>query len=73
MPNVTLTNLHHIALTVADFDAALRRVVDNGGKQRSAVYDVHGGAFVCYCEDPWGNIVEIVSKSYRELSAATAV
>jgi catechol 2,3-dioxygenase-like lactoylglutathione lyase family enzyme len=64
---------HHVALTVSDFNGTLDRILAKGGRQRSGVYDVHGGAFICYCEDPWGNIVEIVSKSYRELSAATAV
>jgi catechol 2,3-dioxygenase-like lactoylglutathione lyase family enzyme len=63
---------HHIALTVDDFNTVLQRLKDHGGRQRSGVFDVHGGAFICYCEDPWGNVVEIVSKSYRELSTATA-
>ncbi|WP_225858296.1 VOC family protein [Rhodococcus wratislaviensis] len=62
---------HHIALTVADFDAALQRLLDAGGTQRTGVHDVFGGAYVCYCSDPWGNTVELVSKSYRELSNAT--
>jgi catechol 2,3-dioxygenase-like lactoylglutathione lyase family enzyme len=62
---------HHVAFTVTDFNDTLRRLLDEGGKQRTAVYDVHGGANICYCEDPWGNVVEIVSKSYRDLSEAT--
>lgn len=64
---------HHLALTVDDFAAVLSRIVETGGVQRTAVYDVHGGSLVCYCEDPWGNVVEIVSTGYRDLSAATAV
>jgi hypothetical protein len=32
---------------------------------------VHGETFVCYCEDPWGNVLEVVSRRYAELSAAT--
>src|SRR5713101_4224334 len=55
---------HHVALTVADFDATLERILSTGGKQRSEVHDVHAGARVCYCEDPWGNVVEIVSNTY---------
>ncbi|PKW18575.1 VOC family protein [Saccharopolyspora spinosa] len=62
---------HHIALTVPDFDGTIERIVSSGGKQRTAVHDVHSGSLVCYCEDPWGNIVEIVSTSYRALSTAT--
>jgi hypothetical protein len=49
----------------------LRRLLDAGGRQRTAVYDVHGGALICYCEDPWGNVVEIVSTTYRDLATAT--
>jgi len=63
--------VHHIAFTVDDFDAALGRICDNGGRARTSVYDVHGQTFICYCEDPWGNVLEIVSRSYAELSAAT--
>jgi catechol 2,3-dioxygenase-like lactoylglutathione lyase family enzyme len=58
---------HHIALTVSDFDATLERLLSTGGKQRSEVHDVHAGARICYCEDPWGNVVEIVSTTYAGL------
>jgi catechol 2,3-dioxygenase-like lactoylglutathione lyase family enzyme len=68
-----MTGPHHVAFTVGDFNATLQRILDNGGAQRTSVYDVHGGALICYCEDPWGNIVEIVSTSYRALSIATTV
>ena len=64
---------HHVAFTVGDIDESLRMITENGGRARTGVYDVHGGSFVCYCEDPWGNVIEIVSKPYAELSAATAV
>jgi predicted enzyme related to lactoylglutathione lyase len=49
----------------------VERIVAAGGKQRTAIYDVHGGAYICYCEDPWGNVVEVVSVRYRTLSTAT--
>lgn len=62
---------HHIGLTVDDFDGCLARLKEEGGRQRTAVFDVFGGAFIAYCSDPWGNTLELVSKSYRELSDAT--
>lgn len=62
---------HHIAFTVDDFEGTLNMISDRGGRARSDVYDVHGETFVCYCEDPWGNVIEIVSKPYDELSTAT--
>jgi predicted enzyme related to lactoylglutathione lyase len=62
---------HHVAFTVSDVYESLRVITENGGRARTSVYDVHGGSYVCYCEDPWGNVIEIVSKSYGELSEAT--
>ena len=64
---------HHVAFTVDDFHGTLAKLVEGGGRQRTADYDVHGGAFIVYCEDPWGNTVELVSVSYRTLSHATTV
>jgi catechol 2,3-dioxygenase-like lactoylglutathione lyase family enzyme len=64
---------HHLAFTVDDFDAVLAAILERGGKQRSQVFDVNDGEYICYCEDPWGNIIEIVARSYRDLAAATAV
>ncbi len=63
---------HHVAFTVDDFDGTLERLEQLGGRRRTASYDVHGGTRICYCEDPWGNVIEIVSTTYRRLSAATA-
>ena len=64
---------HHVAFTVPDVRSAVDRIVAAGGRQRTDVHDVHNGALICYCQDPWGNVVEVVSTSYRTLSAATAV
>lgn len=73
--NFTYTSVgpHHVAFTVDDFQGTLALLNDSGGRQRTQVYDVHGGALIVYCEDPWGNVVELVSTSYRQLSSATAV
>jgi catechol 2,3-dioxygenase-like lactoylglutathione lyase family enzyme len=67
-----LVGTHHVALTVDDFDATLERIVSTGGTQRTQVHDIPTGARVCYCEDPWGNVVEIVSTTYAELVTAPA-
>jgi len=61
----------HIAFTVDDFDRTLEMITSTGGRARTQVHDVHGGIFICYCEDPWGNVIEIVSGPYGRLSAAT--
>jgi catechol 2,3-dioxygenase-like lactoylglutathione lyase family enzyme len=62
----------HVAFTVDDLDLSLARLLALGGRQRTDVFDVHDGQRVCYCEDPWGTIVELVGTGYRDLSAATA-
>jgi len=62
----------HIAFTVEDFDRTLELITSTGGRARTQVHDVHGGILICYCEDPWGNVIEIVSRPYAQLSAATA-
>lgn len=67
-----LTGPHHVAVTVADIHDTLARLVAKGGRQRSGVFDVEGRAYVCYCEDPWGNVLELATASYRELIGAPA-
>jgi catechol 2,3-dioxygenase-like lactoylglutathione lyase family enzyme len=62
---------HHLAVTVTDFDGSLERLLSHGGRQRTEIHEVGEGLRVCYCEDPWGNVVEIVSKTYEELSTAS--
>jgi catechol 2,3-dioxygenase-like lactoylglutathione lyase family enzyme len=62
---------HHLALTVADFDGTLDRLLARGGRQRSEIHEVQEGPRICYCADPWGNVVEIVSTTYDELSTAS--
>ena len=64
---------HHVAFTITDFHGTLAKLLEAGGRQRTAIYDVHGGALIVYCEDPWGNTIELVSVSYRTLSHATTV
>jgi catechol 2,3-dioxygenase-like lactoylglutathione lyase family enzyme len=59
----------HIALTHPDVDACVADIVANGGRKRIEPVDFVPGRpwRLCYCEDPWGNVVEIVSASYAEM------
>ncbi|MET0928464.1 MAG: VOC family protein [Aeromicrobium sp.] len=61
----------HVAFSVDDLDKTLAHLAASGGRRRTDVFDVHDGQRVCYCEDPWGTIVELVSSSYAELAEAT--
>ena len=57
----------HICLTSRDFDADIARIVDHGGRRRSRVHTVWQGVRICYCEDPWGNVIEVSSADYRSI------
>jgi len=65
--------LHHVALTVADFEETLGRVLAHGGRQRCAPSEIYAGVLVCYCEDRWGNVIEITNAEYDRLARATTV
>jgi hypothetical protein len=46
--------LHHVALTVPDFEEPLERLLARGRCQRCSPSEILAGVLVCYCEDPWG-------------------
>ena len=56
----------HIALTVGDVDGTAAEIARTGGKRRTDTHTVRPGCVVCYCEDPWGNVLELSSRSYIE-------
>ena len=64
----------HIAITHPDVDHLVAVIVENGGKQRSELWDLFPGEEVrlCYCEDPFGNILEIISTRYEQIFANRA-
>ena len=61
----------HIAVTHPDVDGLAALIVEKGGRRRGEpVNFVPGKAWrLCYCEDPWGVVIEIISHSYAEMFA----
>lgn len=61
----------HIAITDPDVSGKVAEIVENGGLQRSDVLELFPGenVLVCYCEDPFGNVIEIVSHRYEQMLA----
>jgi catechol 2,3-dioxygenase-like lactoylglutathione lyase family enzyme len=59
----------HLCVTDPDVEAMARRIVAAGGKQRVPVFEfVPGKPYqLVYCEDPWGNVVEVFSHDYAEV------
>lgn len=62
------TGIFHLCFTEARIELMVKTIIKNGGKQRSKVWKIWPDKAykVCYCEDPWGNIIEISSHSYEE-------
>lgn len=61
----------HICVTDPDVAGLARKIVEAGGRQRVPVFEfIPGRPYqLVYCEDPWGNIIEIFSHSYAEAFA----
>jgi catechol 2,3-dioxygenase-like lactoylglutathione lyase family enzyme len=60
----------HICITDPDVAATVSRIVEHGGKQRSEIWSVEPQSKehkICYCEDLFGNILEIYSHSYEKI------
>jgi catechol 2,3-dioxygenase-like lactoylglutathione lyase family enzyme len=68
------TGVFHFCLVDPDIDGLAKRIADNGGKQRSAVWSLYEGEpfQAVYCEDPWGNLIEIYSHSTELMYANRA-
>ncbi len=61
----------HIAITDPDVEAKVQEIVAHGGRKRSQIWEVFEGEGikVCYCEDPFGNVLEIISHRYEQVLA----
>jgi catechol 2,3-dioxygenase-like lactoylglutathione lyase family enzyme len=58
----------HICITDPDIEGLCKKISETGGKQRSKVWEIvpDKGYKVAFCEDPFGNIIEIYSHSYEQ-------
>ena len=65
----------HIAITDPDVDGKVAEIVAAGGRRRSRVWELFPGEGikVCYCEDPYGNVLEIISHRYEQVLANRAL
>ncbi|HXV46725.1 MAG TPA: VOC family protein [Nitrososphaera sp.] len=62
------TGFFHIAITDQHLDELADRIASSGGKKRTEVMELSPGSGrkICFCEDPFGNIIEIYSHSYEQ-------
>ena len=57
----------HLCFTVADLQRTIDRLVAFGGRQRSKIHTVWPETQICYCEDPWGVVIELSSRDYHHI------
>ncbi|MGD7651870.1 MAG: lactoylglutathione lyase family protein [Verrucomicrobiales bacterium] len=65
----------HISVQDPDIEGLAAKIVANGGKQRMPVRAYYPGEKpyrMVYCEDPFGNLIEIYSHSYELTYSAGA-
>ena len=65
------TGYFHIALTEPHIEELANKIASTGGKRRTNVLELvpGSGRKFCFCEDPFGNIIEIYSHSYEQFWA----
>jgi catechol 2,3-dioxygenase-like lactoylglutathione lyase family enzyme len=61
----------HICVVDPDIEGLARRIEERGGRQRSEILTLFEGEpqRLVYCEDPFGNVVEIFTHSHEQTFA----
>jgi catechol 2,3-dioxygenase-like lactoylglutathione lyase family enzyme len=65
------SGLFHFCLVVPDVSQTAERIAASGGRRSSRVWEIFRGEqyLTCYCEDPFGTIVELYSHSHERTYA----
>jgi catechol 2,3-dioxygenase-like lactoylglutathione lyase family enzyme len=58
----------HICITDPNIEELCKRISESGGKQRSKIWEIvpDKGYKIAFCEDPFGNVIEIYDHSYEQ-------
>lgn len=62
------TGVFHFCVQDPDVEGLAKKIVEHGGKQRMPIREYYPGEKpyrMVYCEDPFGNLIEIYSHSYE--------
>ena len=64
----------HICITTPDVEGLAATVAAHGGRHRTAVLESSPGSGfkMTFCQDPWGNAIELMSASYDRIAQASA-
>jgi catechol 2,3-dioxygenase-like lactoylglutathione lyase family enzyme len=59
------TGVFHFCVVDPDIEGLAQRIADKGGRQNSQIWTLfEGEPYRCvYCQDPWGNLIEIYTHS----------
>lgn len=60
------TGFFHLCFTCDDVASRLQAVVAHGGRARTDPLEAGGGRLIAYCEDPFGNVLELTNKTLDE-------
>ncbi|HEY3471723.1 MAG TPA: VOC family protein [Amycolatopsis sp.] len=61
------TGIFHICFTCENVEETAKRITLFGGRQRSQIHQVGPESWFCFCEDPFGNVLELVDQTFEEL------
>jgi catechol 2,3-dioxygenase-like lactoylglutathione lyase family enzyme len=58
----------HICITDPNIEELCKRISESLGRQRSKIWEItpNNGYKIVFCEDPFGNIIEIYTHGYEQ-------
>jgi catechol 2,3-dioxygenase-like lactoylglutathione lyase family enzyme len=70
-PSAGRRGIFHMCVVAPDVAATAERIVADGGRRISRIWPIFEGEpyMMCYCEDPFGNIVELYSHGHERVYA----
>jgi catechol 2,3-dioxygenase-like lactoylglutathione lyase family enzyme len=70
-PSAARRGIFHICVVAPDVAATAERIVADGGRRTSRIWPIFEGEpyVMCYCEDPFGNVVELYSHGHERVYA----
>jgi catechol 2,3-dioxygenase-like lactoylglutathione lyase family enzyme len=74
-PDPADPGLFHLCVQDPNIEELVEEIVGTGGEQLSDVWTIfpeYPEYKMCYCTDPWGNIVEVHSRGYEHMHANLA-
>jgi catechol 2,3-dioxygenase-like lactoylglutathione lyase family enzyme len=65
----TRTGFYHICITEPNIETMVNKILESGGRQISQIWDIYRDSRfkAVYCQDPFGNVIEIFSHDYESV------